>query len=75
MILLKLIGEEVTFTTLGSITDGFFDENKGKLDNVKTKLSTFFSGLSGSDLCINDLRILKTSYLDDPFMRVDDMNS
>ena len=65
----------MSFTTLNSITDTFYNDHIGKLDNLKDRLSTFFSSLSGSDLSINDLRILKTNYLDDPFMRVDDINS
>lgn len=75
MILLRLIGEPMPFTTLSSISETFYDDHRSKLDNIKEKLSNFFSSLSGSDLSINDLRILKTNYLDDPFMRVDDMNS
>ena len=75
MILLRLIGEPIPFTTLNSITDEFYDEHKAKLDNIKERVSTFFSSLSGSDLSVNDLRVLKTNYLDDPFMRVEDMNS
>lgn len=35
----------------------------------------FFSSLSGSDMNINELRIIKTQYLDDPFMRVEEINS
>lgn len=35
----------------------------------------FFSTLSGSDMNINDLRLIKVNFLDDPFMRIEEMNS
>jgi hypothetical protein len=75
MILLRLIGEPVPFTNLASITEAFYEQHKHRLANIKDKVSLFFSNLSGSDLSVNDLRILKSNFLDDPFMRIDDMNS
>jgi hypothetical protein len=42
---------------------------------LKEKVTVFFSALSGSDLTINDLRKIKVNYLDDPFMRVEEVNS
>jgi hypothetical protein len=70
MIVLKLIGEPIQLTTLNTINDAFFDLHKHRLTNIKEKVTQFFGTLSGSDLSINDLRIIKTNFLDDPFMRV-----
>lgn len=75
IILLRLIGEPIPITNLNSITDAFYDQHKDKLTNLKEKISQFFSNLSGSDLSINDLRTIKTHFLDDPFMRVEDVGA
>lgn len=56
--------------SLNVINDAFFDQLKTKLMNLKERAIVFFSALSGSDMNINDLRVIKTQYLDDPFMRV-----
>ena len=45
------------------------------MDGLKEKVAQFFSTLSGSDLSVNDLRTLKTNFLDDPFMRVEEMSA
>ena len=70
VLLFRLMGEQLPFTNLSSITDAFFDEHKHKFTNIKEKVSQFFSTLSGSDLSINQLRLIKTLFLDDHFMRV-----
>lgn len=53
------------------MNETYYDLHKPKLLNLKEKTTTFFSSLSGSDMSVNDLRTLKTNFLDDPFMRVD----
>ena len=71
LIILRLTGEAIELPTLNAINDAFFDQHKGKLLNLKERAAAFFSSLSGSDMNINDLRIIKIQYLDDPFMRVE----
>jgi hypothetical protein len=71
IIVLRLIGEPIQLTSLNNINDAFFDTHKHRLVNIKEKVTQFFGTLSGSDLSINDLRIIKTNFLDDPFMRVE----
>ena len=39
--------------------------------NLKEKVTLFFTNLSGSDLSINDLKMIKTQFMDDPFMRIE----
>lgn len=75
IILLRLLGEQIPLTNLNAITDAFYDNYKDRLTNLKDKISQFFSNLSGSDLSINDLRTIKTHFLDDPFMRVEDVGA
>lgn len=43
--------------------------------NLKERATTFFSTLAGSDMTITDLRVIKSAFLDDPFMRVEEMNA
>lgn len=75
MIVLRLIGEPIPLLTLAAINDAFFDQHKHRLVGLKEKVTHFFSTLSGSDLSINELRGIKTQFLDDPFMRVEELNS
>lgn len=75
IILLRLIGEQIPITNLNSISEAFYEQFKDRLTNLKEKVAQFFSNLSGSDLSINDLRTLKTHFLDDPFMRVEEVGS
>ena len=71
LIILRLTGEAIELPNLNAINDAFFDQHKGKLLNLKERAAAFFSSLTGSDMNINDLRIIKIQYLDDPFMRVE----
>lgn len=71
MIILRLTGEQIPFTNLNSINDQFFNQHKGKLLNLKERITQFFSSLSASDMSISDLRNIKTHFLDDPFMRIE----
>lgn len=75
IILFRLMGEQLPFTSLNSLTDAFFEEHKSKFINLKEKTSQFFTTLSGSDLSINELRLIKTHFLDDHFMRVEEVNA
>lgn len=43
--------------------------------NLKERAAAFFSTLAGSDMTITDLRVIKSAFLDDPFMRVEEMNA
>jgi hypothetical protein len=70
-----MTGEQIPLTNLNAINDAFFDQYKHLLLNLKDRVALFFSALSGSDLTINDIRNLKSNFLDDPFMRVEEMNS
>ena len=71
MIILRLTGEPIPFTNLNSINDELFNQHKGKLLNLKERITQFFSSLSASDMSISDLRNIKTNFLDDPFMRIE----
>jgi hypothetical protein len=75
IIILRMTGEQIPLTNLNAINDAFFDQYKHLLLNLKDRVALFFSALSGSDLTINDIRNLKSNFLDDPFMRVEEMNS
>ena len=75
IIILRLTGEDIPLTSLNAINDEFFNLYKDRLMNLKERAATFFSTLAGSDMTITDLRIIKTAFLDDPFMRVEEMNA
>lgn len=75
IIILRLTGEAIPLTNLNAINDEFFNLYKDRMMNLKERATTFFSTLAGSDMTITDLRIIKTAFLDDPFMRVEEMNS
>jgi hypothetical protein len=75
IIILRLTGEPIPLTNLNAINDAFFDQYKSKMMNLKERAMQFFSTLSGSDMTINDFRAIKVNFLDDPFMRVEEINS
>lgn len=74
VLLLRLIGENIPLSTLNSLNDAVYEQHKDKLTNIKERVAGFFSSLSGSDLSIDELRRIKTHFLDDHFMRVDEVS-
>lgn len=75
IIILRLTGEDIPLTTLSNINEEFFNLHKHQLMNLKERAAAFFSTLAGSDLTVTDLRMIKTAFLDDPFMRVEEINA
>ena len=53
IILLKLVGEEISITNMNSITDEIWNQNKEKILLIKQRVSTFLNILNSSVLSIS----------------------
>lgn len=71
IILLKLLGEEITIPNLNSITEAVWQQHKDKITNIKARISQFLGNINSSQLSIHELVKIKIQLLDDPFMRVE----
>ena len=73
LVLLMLLGESLPFTSLESITESSWATHKHLLQNLKERVTSFFSNLTTTRLSILQLKTIKIHFLDNPFMRVDEI--
>ena len=76
LIFLKLMGENVVFSNINHLNEEqLWLQHKDKVVELKEKVCAFFSTLSGTGMSINELRVIKSTVLDHPFMRSDEMQT
>ena len=69
LVLMKLMGEEIKMDHINDMTEEVWEQNKEKVNTLKERVTTFFTNLSGTNISIHELRLLKTNILDHPFLR------
>lgn len=69
LVLLLLLGERLPIANINSITDSVWDTYKHLTLTIKDKIQSYFGNLSNTVLSINELKVIKTRFIDNPFFR------
>ena len=74
LVLLMLLGVKLPIPNLNAITETVWNTHKHLLTDLKARVSEFFSNLTTTVLSIDELKEIKANFLDNPFMRVEEVS-